>query len=316
MASESFRESLTLGLYTESPLHCGAESGLGYVDLPVQRERHTAYPFIPGSTLKGRSKDETKTSLSPTDHVRIFGAMDTESDPPRTTPGSVSFGDGHLVAFPVRSLDRPFRWVTCPFAVERALRLLDGAPALDESVADGEALVHDTQPHELLLEELALTTRDRPDLFADGAPLARLLDLLPPEAAGYDYTRKIFQERLTLVSDASFKELVETGTDVLTRIKLTALGTTTDIPKGEHPEIEGDDRKGNLFVEEVVPAETLFVAALRLGEADDLDLLSQHLTGVFQIGGGETIGRGVTRLTPTSPATSPDSSPRTPDAQP
>ena len=57
--------------------------------------------------------------------------------------------------------------------------------------------------------------------------------------------------------------MVEIGTEVLTRIKLNALGTTTDLKEGEHPEIEGADRQGNLFVEEVVPPETLFVCALR-----------------------------------------------------
>ncbi len=36
----------TLYLYTETPLHAGAGSGLSSIDLPIQRERTTQYPMI------------------------------------------------------------------------------------------------------------------------------------------------------------------------------------------------------------------------------------------------------------------------------
>ena len=104
-----------LGLYTETPLHCGAESGLGYVDLPVQRERHTSYPVIPGSTLKGVLRDELKGVLDEQQHLRVFGSDDAK------TPGEVAFCDGVIVAFPVRSSHAAFHWTTCPLALERVL---------------------------------------------------------------------------------------------------------------------------------------------------------------------------------------------------
>ena len=113
-----------IGLYTETPLHCGAESATGYVDLPVQRERHTGYPLIPGSTIKGVLRDEMKSDERlGKDGVRdIFGADSTDEKAP--SPGIVSFGDGLLVAFPVRSSGAPFHWVTCPFVLERVFRAL------------------------------------------------------------------------------------------------------------------------------------------------------------------------------------------------
>lgn len=40
-------------IITETPVHAGSGSELGIVDLPIQRERHTAFPKIEGSGLKG-----------------------------------------------------------------------------------------------------------------------------------------------------------------------------------------------------------------------------------------------------------------------
>lgn len=40
-------------LVCETPLHAGSGDSLGVVDLPIQRERHTSFPKIEGSSLKG-----------------------------------------------------------------------------------------------------------------------------------------------------------------------------------------------------------------------------------------------------------------------
>ena len=42
-----------LGLHAQTALHPGSGTALGTVDLPVQRERHTHWPTIAGSALKG-----------------------------------------------------------------------------------------------------------------------------------------------------------------------------------------------------------------------------------------------------------------------
>ena len=286
----------TLGLYTETPLHCGAESATGYVDLPVQRERHTGYPLIPGSTLKGVLRDEMKleTRLGDAEVRRLFGS-DT-SDEKSPSPGIVSFGDGVLVAFPIRSSGAPFHWVTCPFVLERVFRALGLSVAAVQAPEKGAAWAK--TEGEVLLEEIRLIKKPKPDFFGDGPAigLTRLMSLLPGADRGFGYTREIFPERLLILDDEDFKELVDVGTEVLTRIKLNALGTTTNIPEGEHPEIQGADRQGNLFVEEVVPPETLFLASLRAyGNKGKLIENLQELA-IFRVGGDETIGRGLTHL--------------------
>ena len=42
-----------MSIFTRTPMHVGAGSSVGIVDLPIIRERHTDYPVIPGSSLKG-----------------------------------------------------------------------------------------------------------------------------------------------------------------------------------------------------------------------------------------------------------------------
>lgn len=283
-----------LGLYTETPLHCGAESGAGYVDLPIQRERHTYYPVIPGSTVKGVLRDEMKPEdrLGPARVQEVFGSDERDN----ASPGSVSFGDALLVAFPVRSSGAPFHWVTCPFVLERAFRALgDGLPKLRASAA-GKAWGR--MKGTVLLEELRLEIEPDDDFFSadENSGLTRLLALLPPEEAGFGHTREVFPDRLLVVRDEDFKELVEVGTEILTRIKLNDLGTTTTVDKKKAEELGIEDREGNLFVEEVVPPETLFLCTLRNGETAANLVEELRKLGLLRLGGDETIGRGLTHL--------------------
>jgi len=297
LASKTFGELGVLGLYVETPLHCGAEGGTGYVDLPIQRERHTHYPVVPGSTIKGILRDELKDQLNEEGTRQVFGAEGTK-DEKATVPGMFSFGDAILVAFPVRSSGAPFHWVTCPFVLERVFRAL-GTTVDVPQPAEHHACAWEAG--EVLLEEIRLTKTPAPGFFSNspGSGLDLLLGLLPDASRGFAYTRSIFGARLLIVSDADFKELVETGTEVITRIKLNALGTTATLDEKKHADLSDYDRQGNMFVEEVVPPEALFLAPLRGDNGPLRMILTQALDArpVIRLGGDETIGRGVTHLT-------------------
>ena len=52
-----------LFIHTLTRLHPGSGTALGVVDLPVQRERHTQWPLIPGSSLKGILRDACRESI-------------------------------------------------------------------------------------------------------------------------------------------------------------------------------------------------------------------------------------------------------------
>jgi len=299
LASKTFAQIGALGLYTETTLHCGAEGGTGYVDLPVQRERHTYYPVIPGSTLKGVLRDELKDLLPEADHRAIFGSEEDKKKSFEGNPGGASFGDGILAAFPIRSSGAPFHWVTCPFVLERVYRALGlavevAAPAKGQAWGSGE-------PEDVLLEEMRVAKAPLTAFFGGpGSGLGHLQSLLPQDEA-FRYTHEIFSHRLLIVSDGDFKELVETGTEVLTRIKLNFRGTTQSLDeKTLPPEDQGrpaSDYAGNLFVEEVVPPETLFLSPLRAGALAGKLIEALGKRPVIRLGGDETIGRGVTHAT-------------------
>jgi CRISPR-associated protein Cmr4 len=271
MASRSFVARGVLGLYTETPLHCGTESGSGYVDMPIQRERHSGFPMIPGSTIKGVLNDE---GVWGDDRDYFFGAAENGASNPGK-PGAVSFGDAFLVAFPVRSSKYPFVWITCPLIIDRTYRALNRpSPTGMKGLKSGEAW-GTTTGNEVLMEELQVSATDGASILA---PLAELL----PDGDAFDYTRGIFAERLYAISDEDFSNVIETATEVVTRIKIDKESGTTS---------QGD---GQLFNEELVPRDTLFVSVIRelSGTAKAFPL--DHVPGVIRLGGHETIGRGVT----------------------
>jgi CRISPR/Cas system CMR subunit Cmr4 (Cas7 group RAMP superfamily) len=148
------------------------------------------------------------------------------------------------------------------------------------------------------LEEVLVQVKPRTDLFGPKGLLGRLLALIPPADRGFGYTRQIFLDRLLVVTDRDFQELAETGTEVVTRIKLNLHGTTATLERDQHPDLPADasdeELKGNLFVEELVPPETLFACALREA-AGSTDLLDP-VPALVRIGGDETIGRGLTHV--------------------
>ena len=44
-------------LHAMTPLHVGAGRGLGYIDMPIVREKVTTWPYVPGSSIRGAWRD-------------------------------------------------------------------------------------------------------------------------------------------------------------------------------------------------------------------------------------------------------------------
>ena len=55
-----YKKSDLLFFEVKTPLHAGSGNDLGVIDLPIQRERHTEYPKIEGSSLKGALREALK----------------------------------------------------------------------------------------------------------------------------------------------------------------------------------------------------------------------------------------------------------------
>lgn len=260
-------------LFTRTPLHIGAGASVGAIDQPVIRERHTGYPVIPGSSLKGVLLDAFRRSPEFADKKEsIFG---TQAD-----AGRVSFGEGRLLAFPVRSAKGSFAFVTCKLALERFRRDCGGTdnpPQLPE-VKDMQCLagepvtIKNSNQTGVVLEEY----RFNPQGVFPAEWEKRLLDLLddPVWQAG--------KGRLVMLSDGDFAHFVKNACEVAQHV-------------GINPET-GTAKKGALFNLEAVPAETLFYApvialARESGEAETLRaMLEKH--PLIQLGGDSTKGLG------------------------
>lgn len=136
-----FERAQLVFFHCVSPVHMGAGQAVGAIDNPIQRERHTGFPFFPASGLKGSLRDHflevsaaqlAKQKKLPHGEARrkaeeltegIFGPM------PRigrevAHAGCVAFTDAQLLLFPVRSPRHAFVWITCPSVWERFRRAL------------------------------------------------------------------------------------------------------------------------------------------------------------------------------------------------
>lgn len=276
-----------LFLHAQTALHPGSGTALGVVDLPIQRERHTQWPTIYGSSLKGILR-QACTALGEEIVDTIFGPSNSTANP---YAGALSITDARTVAFPVRSLKGGFAWITCWDVLERLSRdmrlyknvdlpcLPEVAPGTDNLLCAPECpLVIDNS---ILLEEFAFQVHYGESVLSWAEWLAH--GLSSPEL------RKLFTSRLVLLHQDDFTHFVRFATEVTARISLDPQTKTT--------------KKGALFYEEFLPSETLLYSVVIAAESrnpkhpmkakDILKTLHDALPSVLQIGAGETIGKGL-----------------------
>ena len=163
------RDAAFLYIHAITPVHAGSGTALGHVDLPIQRERHTQWPIVPGSSLKGILRQDLKGPLEPDLILDLFGP-ERDGDA-RDHAGALSVSDARILAFPVRSLVGVFAWATCPAVLERFARdaaLVGLQPPEDGSdyagLRPGEAYAPAESPlrvdrDHLLLEDLEFAVR-------------------------------------------------------------------------------------------------------------------------------------------------------------
>ncbi|MCC6367838.1 MAG: type III-B CRISPR module RAMP protein Cmr4 [Bryobacterales bacterium] len=259
-----------LYLQALTPLHPGSGTALGAVDLPVQRERHTDWPVIPGSSIKGVLREATDNGLRP----RLFGAPDTEG----TSAGALAFTDARILAFPVRSLRGVFAWVTCPQALQRWSR-------------DTGLIGNTVKPPSIPIDESAAHCAQDSPCVHDGKLILEEF-VFEAKAFGLDFFDALGDEerkRLVILDDTNFSHFVKYGTEVTARIRLEEHSKTAVA--------------GALFYQEFVPAEALFyslvlAAPSRRREAPtaEQNLDAFKPPGTIQIGGDETTGKGLCSL--------------------
>ncbi|HHQ4593933.1 TPA: type III-B CRISPR module RAMP protein Cmr4 [Aeromonas veronii] len=286
--------SLLLGLHAHTWIHAGSGEKDGVVDLPIQRESHTGWPVIFGSSLKGAMRSQVsrkKGAIAEQCVLTLFGPdslhAGTTSD--KIHAGALLVSDARLLWLPVRSLTSHTRYVTCPALLRRLLADLKraGTPlALSvPKVGELDALVAGDLTGRIYLEEYAFTAHKDNALVSWGELLSQFCEL--------DAEQILSQ--LTFIHDDQFAHLCQAA-----------------IPVHPHIAIDYDTksvRDGALWYEEALPPESLFYTLLLLTTARDGSGLSavelkeqtqQALLGespYLQVGGNESTGMGWLQLT-------------------
>lgn len=271
--------ALMLGLLAETPIHPGSGQDDGTIDLPVQREKTTGHPVIPGSSVKGGLRDHVRgRGLDKATVNDWFGEQDNA--------GAVMVGDARLLLLPVRSLTGAYRWLTCPYLIERLARDLRraklDAAGLDAAVVDALTPPTPTDAPPVLTagktgEALFLEERSFTITGAVPADLVTAIGRLMGDAGA----RGRLAGQIAVVGDDDFAWFA--------RYALTVQARNVLDP----------DRKTskNLWYEETLPPDTLFHVTLAPrvpAKADAVAGLGDlfRATPYLQLGANETVGQG------------------------
>lgn len=306
-----YTESKLFFMICESPLHAGSGSDLDFIENPIQRERHTGYPKLEASSLKGALRERFSQELGRNSPGIKVGFGPDDPKPGNERQGSLGFTDGRLLLFPVKSMKGVFAWVSCYAVLERFkqdMRRTAGNQKFDIQpflpISDGEAIVfsedlvvkNENGEEQIVLEEYAFAARQDAAIKVDDQLLQSWLanQLFPAEQ--FEFWNAEIKNKLVIVSDNDFADFVELTTEVITRNKI-------------NPQT-GTVAAGHLFSEEYLPSDSvLYALAMSHAEfhekgegksaEETMRFFTENLVGPirqsFQAGGNATIGKGLIR---------------------
>lgn len=286
-------------LHTLSPTHAGIGRGVGYIDLPIEREGVTGWPIIRGSAFKGVWADcfkATEDNRKKDPLLRAgFGIAGEENE---SNAGALIPTDARLICLPIRSFGGTFAWVTSPLCLRIARRTLELAglqdlPDAPSSVADTDAHHFEEGKTKTVLKEGTQIYLEDLDFLARACPTATewaktIANWVFPD--DHDWQGQ-FIKRFVVLPDGAFDFLCETGTEVHTRVRINE-DTKTVADKA-------------LWNEESLPAETILMGLVqcdrvygangaKITEAGLLEHFANNSL-MLQIGGKATVGRGQVR---------------------
>lgn len=273
---------------TLDPLHIGAGGyRLGRVDNTIVRDAGSGLPKVPGSSLAGVTRCYAGYTLDSGEAncgdsncgkctiCKIFGfAADGEQG--KSHIGLLRFYDGHILAFPVRSMVGPV-WVTCPSVLAMHGYETPELPGEQELLLNFEPQTNSAEKR-INLGWLYLPCKAMKE---NTFPLA-----IPGSAAG-------LMQRMAIAPDWLFGEIVNSNLEVRTSVRIdNNTGAAED---------------GKLFTYEAIPAATLLafdieVDSYRCGNYCPEDLVRSvlgkalGLCATLGMGGMSTRGFGRVRF--------------------
>jgi len=281
-------------LHALSPLHVGIGRGLGFIDLPIMREKITDWPLVPGSGVKGVMADhfEATEDKRKTDKT-LKAAFGMSGTPEESNAGALVYTDARIVCLPVRSLYGTFAWVTSELVLYRLQRELEEAGSGADLVVPGNPeetqirLPSSNDPASVLADDQAKVFFE--DLDFQGVSCdktakwaQKLAEWVFPEETNW---QTLFRQRFAIVPNDTFDFLCETAVQVDARVRIN------------------DEQKtvatGALWYEESLPVETILAGLVWcdhvfVGGITKDALVAKYCTDplALQIGGKATVGRG------------------------
>lgn len=290
-------------LHCLAPTHIGTGRGVGYIDLPIYREKITNWPAFPGSGFKGVWADHYHNQANITLKTRgtndklaaAFGVADPAGGLGNSSQaGALIPTDARLVCLPVRSFMGTFAWCTSRLGLRLLTRDLElssfrDLPQLPAEIPDGETayVCGDglSLDKRVYLEDLDFKATDKVDHVAAWAKKIAVW-VFPDDSAWQGE----FTKRFAVLPDVVFDYLTETATEVVTRVRIDDVTKTV--------------AEGQLWTEEALPAESILAGLVSCdrvyngkGPITSQTLLDEYATKALtlQIGGKASVGRGRVR---------------------
>ena len=278
-------------LHALSPTHAGIGRGVGYIDLPIDRDGVMGWPVIRGSAFKGVWRDWAgQQNLANLEQA--FGRADKDGE--SANSGALIPTDARLVCLPVRSFRGTFAWATSPLCLQMLRRTLELAG--EKNLPTVPSGLEETKAHHAkgtaLVEEKSIYLEDLDFEAVECQTATAWADKIGAWVFSNDSAWQAqFQKRFVVLPDSAFDFLCETGTEVHSRVRIDD-ETKTVATRA-------------LWTEESLPAETVLMGVVqcdRVFGRNGEDITPTGLLDRFakvpltlQIGGKATVGRGQVR---------------------
>lgn len=328
-----FKTAKTFLIRTLSSTHAGSGSDLGIVDLPIQRERHTSFPKIESSSLKGSIREAFENRAfdlqnEPFKLLNTFGKLvfSSSSDSPENIRTDydlmtqLTFGYDEDSKSLTNEIKKKFEENT---EYSGCIAFTDARLLLFPVRSAKGVFAWITCPYVLnrYIEDLKIAK----DKFISESLSVNIDNgkcIVPGNVVliggsvvleEYTFTKtdnktidnnlltalgiSEFADRLVVLSNDDFRDFVNLSTEVVTRTKID--------------NVTGTVKKGALFNEEYLPPESIlyfitfsanvFSAKKDLREAfngsdDVMKFFVNFLPQYMQIGGNATIGKGIVEI--------------------
>lgn len=300
------REATSLvTFYGISPIHAGAGASTSVVDLPIQRERHTNWPHIQASAVKGAMRQHfrryaetvVKDNKKANEFINYIFGYDGDNDNNKevhkdtedaskiiSNAGIISVSDAKLLAFPMRSNIAPFVHITSQAVLQRLkedLNFCGKIVSLPQFNVTADKAIWLLRPS---------NTNNNTKIILEDYVVEPTQDQTLPEGISI-YFRNNDIKALLLVSEEVFDYCTSYCTEIQTQIKIDSkTGTAQD---------------GALRYQELLPSDTLLYSVVYYSasafetsfQADTVKkTVEENIKNYMQLGGDETLGRGICKI--------------------